>query len=57
LRGRVPAELFAEHLRLLIDIARTKRRVFVGRRMLDVAVHADGAALYDAANAGGLRLE
>ncbi len=40
-------ELLAFELRHLIDVARLERRVFVGRRMLDVAVDADGAAVND----------
>ena len=42
-RDRLPFELG-----LLVDVAGLERRVFVGRRMLDVAVHADGAAVHDA---------
>ena len=45
----------AFELRLLIDVAGRERRVFVGRRMLDVAVDADGAAVHHAPRAGALR--
>ena len=41
-------------LRVLIDVARPERRVFVRRRMLDVAVNADGAAVDDASRAAAL---
>ena len=49
------ATLFAFELRHLVDVAGPQRRVLVGRRMLDVAVHADGAAVDDAADAGARR--
>ena len=39
-------------LRLLVDVAGPQRRILVGRRMLDVAVHADRAAVHDAPHAG-----
>ena len=39
----------------LIDVARHERRILVGRRMLDVAVDADRAAVHDAADAGARR--
>ena len=39
-------------LRHLINIAGPQRRVLVRRRMLDVAVHADRAAMHDPAHAG-----
>ena len=47
--GGGAGEPFAFELGLLIDVARPKRRVFIGRRMLDVAVDADRAAVHDAA--------
>ena len=40
------------HLRPLIHVARPERRVLVRRRALDVAVHADRAAMDDAPHAG-----
>ena len=48
----IAGALLAFELRDLIDVARPERRVLVGRRMLDVAVHANGAAVHDAADAG-----
>ena len=54
-RARAPASRassLAFELRLLIDVARPERRVLVGGRMLDVAVHADRAAVHDAPHAG-----
>ena len=42
-------------LRLLINVAGPQGRIFVRRWMLDVAMHADGAAVHDAANAGAGR--
>ena len=38
-------------LGLLIDVAGIERRIFVGRRIRDVAVHAAGAAVHDAPDA------
>ena len=51
-RARFAREPLAFELRLLIDVARPERRVFVGGRMLDIAVHADRAAVDHAAHAG-----
>ena len=48
----LPGQLFAFELGVLIDVTWPERRVFVGRRMLDVAVDTDGAAVHDAADAG-----
>ena len=48
-------QLFGFELGLLIDVARIERRVLVRRRMLDVAVHAAGAAMHDAARARARR--
>ena len=48
----VAGALLAFELRDLIDVAGSERRVLVGRRMLDVAVHADRAAVHDAPDAG-----
>ena len=45
-RGLAP-HLLAKQLAVLIHVAWLERRVFVGRRMLDVAMHADGAAMDD----------
>ena len=42
-------------LRLLVDVAGLQRRVLVRRRMLDVAVNADRAAVHDAPHAGARR--
>ncbi len=44
-------EPLAFELRLLVDVAGVERRVLVGRRMLDVAVDADRAAVHDAVDA------
>ena len=52
---RLARQLFALELRDLVDVARLERRVFVGRRMLDVAVDADRAAVHDAPDARGGR--
>ena len=41
---------FAFELRLLVDVARAQRRLFVGGRVLDVAVDADRAAVDDSAS-------
>ena len=58
-RPRVASELAREllgvELGALIDVAGIERRVLVGRRMLDVTVHAAGAAVDDAPDAGGAR--
>ena len=54
-RGGLASDALAFELGLLIDVAGRERRVLVGRRVLDVAVHADRAAVHDAAHAGGLR--
>ena len=54
-RRRLARQPLAFELRLLIDVARPERRVFVRRRMLDVAVDADRAAVHDAADAGARR--
>ena len=40
---------------LLIQIARLQRRILIGRRMLDIAVNADGAAMHHAAHAAVCR--
>ena len=48
-RARLARQALAFELRLLIDVARLERRVLVRRRMLDVAVHADRAAVHHAA--------
>ena len=48
----LPRQLLAFELGLLVDVAGTERRVLVRRRMLDVAVHADGAAVHDAPHPG-----
>ena len=50
-RRRLARDPLPFELRLLIDVARPERRILVGRRMLDVAVHADGAAVHDAPHA------
>ena len=42
----------AFELGVLVDVAGLERRVFVGRRMLDVAVDADRAAVHHAPDAG-----
>ena len=47
-RRRLAAEALPLELRPLVLVARPQRRVFVGRRVLDVAVHADRAAMHDA---------
>ena len=44
-------DALAFELRLLVDVARTERRILVGRRMLDIAVHADSAAVDHAPDA------
>ena len=43
---------FAFELRDLIDVAGLQRRVLVRRRMFDVAVHTDSAAVDDPLHAG-----
>jgi hypothetical protein len=48
-RSACARDAFALELGLLVDVAWTERRVLVRRRMLDVAVYADGAAVDDAA--------
>ena len=48
-RRRLARDALAFDFRLLINVAGPQRRVFVGRRMLDVAMHADRAAVHDAA--------
>ncbi len=48
-------DALAFDFRHLIDIAGPQRRIFVRRRMFDVAVHADRAAVHDAPNAGAGR--
>ena len=48
-------QLLGLELGVLIDVAGIERRVFVGRRMRDVPVHAAGAAVHDAPRAGGAR--
>ena len=53
LRAELARELLGFELGALIDVAGSERRVFVGGRLLDVAVHAAGAAVHDAADAGG----
>ena len=56
-RRRLAGDALPFELRLLVDVAGLERRVFVRRGMLDVAVHADGAAVHHAARAaarGGL---
>ena len=50
---RLAGDPLAFDFRDLIDVAGPQRRVFVRRRMLDVAMHADGAAMHDASDAGG----
>jgi len=40
-------DLLPFELRVLIDVARAQRRIFVRRRMFDVSVHADGAAMHN----------
>ena len=55
-RAAASRALLAFDLRALIDVAGPERRVFVRRRMLDVAVDADRAAVHDAADAGPCRL-
>ena len=50
-RRRLAREPFALELRLLVDVARAQRRILVRRRMLDVAVDADRAAVDDARDA------
>src|SRR4029079_19420840 len=45
-RGRA-SDVLAFELRLLVDVARTERRIFVCWRPLDVAMHADGAAVHN----------
>ena len=49
--GRLARNGLAFELRLLIDVARLERRVLARGRILDVAVHADGAAMHDARHA------
>ena len=44
----LPRDPLAFELRVLVDVAGAERRVLVRRRMLDVSVHADGAAVHDA---------
>ncbi len=51
-RARPASQLFAFELGDLVDVARPERRVFVGRRMLHVAVHADRAAMDEPTDAG-----
>ena len=51
-RAGFARETFAFELGFLIDVAGLERRVFVGRRVLDVAVNADRAAVHDTAYAG-----
>src|SRR5262245_10414034 len=50
--SRVPANLLPFQFRFLVDVPRTERRILVRRRVLDIAVDADGAALHNAADAG-----
>ena len=42
-------------LRLLVHVAGPERRIFIRRRVLDVAVDADGAAMDDPPRAAGFR--
>ena len=51
-RAGVAGQALSLEFRDLIDVAGLERRVFVGGRMLDVAVDADRAAVHDAADAG-----
>ena len=51
----VARQLFAFELRLLVHVAGLQGRVFVRRRMLHVAVHADRAAMHDALHARSRR--
>jgi len=48
LLANLAGNLFTFQFCALIDIARLQRCVFVGRRMFDVTVDADGAAVHDA---------
>src|SRR5262245_43958550 len=41
-------DLLPFKLRVLVDVAWTERRIFVRRRMFDVPMHADGAAMHHA---------
>ena len=50
-RFAATAEPLAEEFRLLIDIAGRERCVFVSRRVLDVTMDADRAAVHDAPDA------
>ena len=52
-RRRIASDALAFDFRHLIDIAGPQRRVFVRGRMLDVAVHANRAAVDKPPNAGG----
>src|SRR6185295_13564949 len=45
-------ELLAAELRLLVVITRRERRVLSGRRVLDLALHADGRAVQEPPHAG-----
>jgi hypothetical protein len=49
--GRGSPEALPFELRALVLVARPQRRLLAGRRPLDVAVNADGAAVDDAADA------
>ena len=51
-RGRAPRHALPFELRLLVDVTRAQGRILVGRRVGDVAVDADGAAVDDALDAG-----
>ena len=50
-RPELARQLLGFELGLLVDVAGIERRVLVGRRIGDVAVHAAGAAMHDAARA------